>query len=120
MKLSILLFAAVAASTPDGGAAPPLDRGGVDGRRRVLDRVVAVLDKQPLLLSELDFEARVAPVKLYGAGHADEPLSDEDLKAALAWDIGQRLALAEADRLKVFQLEEEEVARLVKDFADRF
>ncbi len=116
MKLSILLCAAVAASTPDGGTV--LDGG--DGRRRVLDRIVAVLDKQPLLLSELEFEARVVTVKLHGAGRADEPLSDEDLKAALSWSIGQRLALAEADRLRVFQLENEEVAHLIKDFADRF
>ncbi|MGC4113861.1 MAG: hypothetical protein QM765_04240 [Myxococcales bacterium] len=77
---------------------------------------MAILDNRPLLLSELEFEARVALIQQGGTRAASAALSDEDLASALDWAIGQRLALAEATRLQVFDVDAAEVAKAVKQF----
>ncbi len=84
--------------------------------RQVIDRIVAILDNRPLLLSELEFEARVALIQQGGVLAATAPLSDEDLASALDWAIGQRLALAEADRLQVLDVDAADVAKALKEF----
>ncbi|MBI5547144.1 MAG: hypothetical protein HY901_24960, partial [Deltaproteobacteria bacterium] len=104
------LVAVLAASAPDAGTHGP----------QVIDRIVAIVERRPLLLSELEFEARIALIQQGGTGAATAPLTDEDLAAALEWAIGQRLALAEAERLQVFDVEESEVTKALKAFQARF
>lgn len=106
---ALLLLAAPDAPTP---AAQP--------ESRVLDRVVAIVEQQPLLLSELEFEARVALIQQGGTNAATAPLGEEDLAAALEWAIDQRLALAEADRLRVFLVDEAKVQEAIRAFQARF
>lgn len=112
--LPCLLLLAALAAPPTAEASAPAPP------RRLLDRVAAVLDKQPLLLSEVELEMRVALVQRSGAEAADKALTDRELDAALARAIHYRLALAEAERLDVFPPAEGESARLLRAFAARF
>ena len=91
-----LLLALLATQAPDASASAAPRAG-------LVDRVVAIIDKRPMLLSELEFEARVEAIQHGGLEAATAPLSDEVLAAALDLAIGRRLALAEADRLQVFE-----------------
>jgi hypothetical protein len=100
------------------GTAPP--SSNARAAPRVLDRLVATVEKQPLLLSELELEARVALIGAGGLSAARDPLSDEVLAEVLEYVVGQRLAYLEADRLQVFAADEEEVQRSVSAFAGRF
>ncbi len=88
--------------------------------RKVIDRVVAVVNKEPLLLSELMLEARVVLINQGGVLAAQAELADAELASALEYSIGQRLAWAEADRLQVFAVDEEEVARALNELAGHF
>ncbi|HEY3447861.1 MAG TPA: hypothetical protein VGK67_16010 [Myxococcales bacterium] len=105
-----LVLAALLGGDPSAGS------GGAAPARQVVDRIVAILDNRPLLLSELEFEARVALIQQGGVLAASAALSDEDLASALEWAIGQRLALAEADRLQVFDVDAPDVAKELKSF----
>ncbi len=82
----------------------------------VLDRIVAVIDKQPLLLSELELEARMVLVSQGEPEAAFTPLSENRLAVALEYTIGQRLAYLEAQRLGVFEVEENDVQKEVKQW----
>jgi hypothetical protein len=70
-----------------------------------------------LLLSQLDLEARVALIEQGGTRAVSAPLTDDDLARALDYAIGQRLAYAEAERLQVFSVEDDEAAELVRSFS---
>lgn len=113
--LSLLLCAALGAgSVPENAppAAPP--------DRQVLDRIVAVVERQPLLLSELELEARVAFIRQGGAAASESPLSEEDLARTLEYVIGQRLVWDEAERLQVFEVADEETGQALASFEGRF
>lgn len=98
----------------DPSATPGADAGA--SGREVVDRIAAIVDNRPLLLSELEFEARVALIQQGGVLAVSAPLSDDDLASALEWAIGQRLALSEAERLQVFDVEAADVAKALKSF----
>lgn len=72
-----------------------------------------------LTLSELTFETRVIFVVHGGVGAAFEPLDLPALKTGLAQVIGERLELAEADKLNAYQLEEGELPRAIALFTQR-
>jgi hypothetical protein len=93
---------------------------GGSGGRRLLDEVVAIINKQPLLFSELQLEARVTLIAQGALAAAREELSPSELESALEYAIGQRLAFAEADRLQVFQVDDEEVLKALRELASRF
>lgn len=116
MPFTPLLLAALAAAPL--ATAPAADASTAP--RRLLDRVAAVLDRRPILLSDVELEFRVARIHHSGAGDVERPLSEEELAAALSRAISYRLALAEAERLEVFPPSEEESSRLAKSFAARF
>ena len=105
--VSWLLLAALLGADPADAGSP---------QRQILDRIVAVIDRRPLVLSELELEGRVELIQQGGVQAATEALSDDDLAAALEWAIGQRLALAEADRLQVFDVEEADVIKAFRAF----
>lgn len=117
-----LLLLALAAAPPLQAAAPPLPAPSTADApgARLLDRIVAVIDGQPLLLSEIEFETRIALISRGGRQAAWAPLADDDLAAGLEYVIGQRLAHAEADRLQVFAVADEEVAAALREFAAKF
>jgi len=105
----LALAALLAAAAPDAGT----------GQGRVLDRIVAIVDRQPLTLSQLELEARVAFIANGGTDAATAPLGDRDLASALELAIDQRLVLAEADRLRVYDVDDAAVASALKDFQAR-
>lgn len=109
-----LALALALAVSPDGGSAAPA------GGRQIIDRIVAIVDGRPLLLSELELEARIALIQQGGVAAATAALGDDDLAAALEWAIGQRLALAEAERLQVFDVDDAELAKALRAFEARF
>lgn len=113
-SLVFTVLATMLAAAPVGKPAP-LPPG-----RRVVDRVVAIVGQQPLLLSELELETRIALIQKGGTAAAGAPLTDTDLAAALEWAIGQRLAFAEAERLQVFEVDDADVAKAVEAFEARF
>jgi len=105
----LVLAALCGADAPDAGAPP----------RQVIDRVVAIFDRQPLLLSELEFEARIALIQQGGVLAASAPLSDDDLAAALEWSIEQRLLLTEAERLRAFEIDDATFAKTLNSFVEK-
>ncbi len=91
-----------------------------DGGPWVVDRLVAAIAGRPLTLSELDLEARVVLVR-QGALHAAQAPLDEDLLVrVLDYVITQSLVVHELDRLKLDEVEGEEVRTQVRGFASRF
>jgi hypothetical protein len=98
------------------GAAPAL---ADDAKARVIDRVVAVIDGRTLTQSELELEARVALVQRGGSAAATAPLSNSDLRAALEYSVGQRLANDEADKLQEFTIDQAEIHQAMDDLKAR-
>lgn len=86
----------------------------------VVDRLVAAIGGKPLTLSELEFETRVAFIRQGGIRAADAALDDALLGRVLDLVIVQWLILAEVERLRVDEADEEEVQREARAFAQQF
>ncbi len=86
---------------------------------RLLDRSVALIDGRVLTLSELQFEARVLLIHRGGVEAAFRELDHSTLRSVLDLVIGQRLEMAEADKLKAYPLEEGELERAMETFSAR-
>jgi hypothetical protein len=124
-----LLLLALATLTADAGAprpdaavpAPaPVSAPAALEEKRVLEKVLALVEGQPLLLSEVEFEARVDGIRIGAVLAAFAPLTQEDVAVALTSSIHLRLVLAKADRLRSFvDLDEAEVRRARTIFAAR-
>lgn len=89
---------------------------GQEPAKRLLDRSVALIDGHVLTLSELQFEARVILIHAGGVEAAFSELDHATLRSALDSVIGQRLEIAEADKLKAYPLEEGELERVIDRF----
>lgn len=89
------------------------------GQPRLVDRSVALIDGRVLTLSELTFEARVLLIHGGGVEAAWGELDQTTLRRVLDLVIGQRLEIAEADKLKAYPLEEGELDRAVNSFTER-
>lgn len=86
---------------------PAVARSGSEVTEEI-DKIVAVLDQQPILRSDLEIEARVALIQQGGVAAADVAVLDQEVLArTLEHVINQRLIGREADRLQVFRLEDE-------------
>lgn len=84
------------------------------------DKVVAVVDQQPILLSELDLEVRVALISQGGTeAAAAKALGDDVLKDLLPLVIDQRLADKEAQRMQNIELSADERFAALDNFAMR-
>ncbi|MFN7131585.1 MAG: hypothetical protein ACK4N5_05845 [Myxococcales bacterium] len=81
---------------------------------------MAVVDKQPLMQSELEFEARVALIAKGGTEAVYAALPDEVLASVVDYVIGQKVAHAEAERLGVFAVDDAEVVKGMQAFAQKF
>jgi hypothetical protein len=117
--MPLLLLLTLLASPTQASDPPPTDEAPLTTATRLLDQVVAVIGSKPLLLSELELEARVALISQGGTKAAWAPLDSEVLAAALDHAIGKRLAQAEAERLQVFAPDEAEVRASLNAFASR-
>lgn len=85
-----------------------------------IDKIVAVIEQQPILLSDLEIEARVALIQQGGTAAADvEDLGRETLARTLDHVINQRLVQREADRLQVLRLEDDARRQAYEDFVRR-
>src|SRR5687767_5349565 len=72
---------------------------------KLIDRSVALIDGRVLTLSELRFEARVLLIHGGGVEAAFRDLDFTTLRSVLDSVIGQRLEIAEADKLTAYPLE---------------
>jgi hypothetical protein len=68
------------------------------------EEVVAVVDKRPVLLTELEFEARLERARSIGLASIGAGLSAAELRAALDRYVDLLVVYAEAERLQVFDL----------------
>jgi len=71
--------------------------------------VVAVINREVITLSELLFEARVALAHAGGAEALATPLDGPLLRSTLDYVVGQRLQVAEAEKLQAFAVDQQEV-----------
>lgn len=85
---------------------------------RVLDRVVATVGSEILTLSQLEFEARVELVRRGGKDAALAAIPEPVLAQDLALAIDQRLAQGEAERLGVYEVDPDELARAVRELRE--
>lgn len=102
--MTAILFAAAM-------AAPP----GV-----LVDRVIAVVDKEVITYSELMREARVALVNREGEHTRDGELPEELLLSFLDYLVDQVIIAGQARRLGSVEISDEEVQDAVEAFAQRF
>jgi len=109
---SVVLLSFLFAGSPDAGSPA--------SGREWIDAIVATVGGEPIFLSEIELEARVAIIEQGGTLAAHAPLAADDLAAALEWAVDQRLVLAEAERLRVFNVDDAEVAKAIKAFQARF
>ncbi|MBX7096309.1 MAG: SurA N-terminal domain-containing protein [Myxococcaceae bacterium] len=87
---------------------------------RLLDEAVAIVNGRVVTRSELDFEARVLLVRSGGVAAADAELDDALLAKVLDAVIGERLELAEAEKLKAWRVDPEDVQSALEAFKSRF
>lgn len=94
---------------------------------QVFDRVVAVVKpdrtaasspaESVITLSDLKFEAAIVLIQRGGRNAAVEELSGEALGGALDYAISQRLHAQEADKLRIFSVQPQELDAAEADFA---
>lgn len=87
--------------------------------RKVLDRVVAVVEGAVLTLSELEFETRVFLLERGGIQADAATLGEDTLREALELVISQRLQVLDADRLQAFQVDAADVEARVEGLRGR-
>lgn len=93
---------------------------------RVVEEIVAVVRNPPgaaprlVTLTKLEEEARIALVSRGAASAATQPLDGEALRAALEWLLDQMLLSDEAARLRLDDVDQEEVAEGLRRFRARF
>ena len=86
----------------------------------LVDRVVAVVDKQVVTQAELMTEARVALVQREGEGAAEAALDDQALQAFVDYVVNQTLVAAQARRLGAVDVPAADVERQLQGFIGRF
>lgn len=81
--------------------------------RRVVDRIVASVNGQAITLSQLDFETRVLFIWRGGVRASVAELDHAALAVGLKEIIGDVIAVAEADRIEAYALDEGELEAAV-------
>ena len=88
--------------------------------RRLLDEVVAVVEAQTITLSELEAETRIQLALLRGPQVVGLPLGRSLLAASLRRLVDERVVLAEVERLRLFDLDRNDVEREQKRLREKF
>ena len=88
--------------------------------RRLLDEVVAVVEAQTITLSELEAETRIQLALLRGPQVVDVALGRPLLAASLRRLVDERVVLAEVERLRLFDLDRNDVEREQKRLREKF
>lgn len=86
----------------------------------LVDRVIAVVDKEVITHSELMREARVALILREGEHTAYSGLSEELLAPFLDYLVNQLIIAGQARRLGSIEISDEEVDVAVENFVQRF
>jgi hypothetical protein len=86
----------------------------------LIDSVVARVNRHPITQSQLDLEARLAFAEHGELAAAQGTLSEPQLSSALDYLIDQLLLEDEAERLQVFEIDDEEIRKALKQLAARF
>lgn len=118
-RLAPILLLVLAAGPP--AAAGARSPGSADaGLGPVVEEVVAVVEERVVTRTDLELEARVVLVDNGGYEAAFAPLDRATLSSVLDYLVNQMLIVSEAERLRVFEVSADEVAREVDRFARRF
>jgi len=122
---AIGILAALALSSPSESAAKPAAAASqslpaeLEGATLV-DSVVARVNRHPITQSQLDLEARLALAEHGELGAAEGRLSEPALSSALDYLIDQLLLEDEAERLQVFEIDDDETRKARAQLAARF
>lgn len=92
---------------------------GTAAAQAVLDRPVALVEGHVITATELDFEARVFLIRNGGVQAATRPLDPASLASSLEALIGQRLLVAEAEKLKAYAIDEGALTQELQVFKER-
>lgn len=114
------LLLSVSLAGPDQGQSPPSDvpapvPGIPPGTTVLIDRVVAVVDEDPILASDLD---RVVALRLYERGEGESEAAFR--RRVLDMMIEDRLRFHELDRFGFEQVPVDEIERQVARIQERF
>lgn len=120
LVLQALPVSAEAAPGSPPGARSPEPGSASASNLRLVDQLVAVVEKQPIMRSEIEFEARVALISKGGIAAIDAELSDDVLASTTDYVIGQKVAFLEAERLQVFTVDDAEVFEVRHALVQRF
>ena len=88
--------------------------------RQLLDEVVAVVEAHSITLSEVTADTRVRLAESQGPAAASVPLDRRLLAASLRKTIEERVVLSEMQRLKLFDVESQEVDALLARLRAKF
>ncbi len=134
--IALVWATATALLLPARGQAAEEAPAGREVQRRVIDRVVAIVQLRQgvaerrsgepasppdvITLSGLQFEAKVALIHRGAVRAAFEALDDVALKSALENAISERLLAGEAEMLQAYLVEPAEVDTALRAFRERF
>lgn len=90
--------------------------GSAAAAPRLVDRVVASVGNEVLTFSTLEFEARVELIRQGGHDAATAALPHDVLDKNLFQAISVRLAQSEADRLGIYDVDQDELNNAVNEF----
>ena len=119
---AIGILTALALSAPPASAPKPADAllpSELEGAV-LIDSVVARVNRHPITESQLEIEARLALAEHGEVAAAQRPLSDSQLSSALDYLIDQLLLEDEAQRLEVFEIDDEQTRKALSRLAARF
>jgi hypothetical protein len=120
-----MIFAAVVALAIAAGDEPPPHTASAAGAE-IVEEVVAVVRNPPsappriVTRTKLVEEARIALVSRGATVAATGPLDRQALRAALEWLLDQMVVADEAARLRLDEVNREEVLDELRRFQDRF
>ncbi len=120
MRVTAAIFVVLAVAKPlaaDAGKDPPSDGGSLGP---VLEEVVLSVGERFLTRSDLELETRVVLVSRGGVEAAFAPIGKETVASVMDLIVSELLIVEEVERLRVFEVSEEEVALEVKRFAAMF
>ncbi len=86
----------------------------------LVDSVVARVNRHPITESQLDLEARLALAEHGELATAEGRLTEPQLSSALDYLIDQLLLEDEAERLQVFEIDDDETRKALAQLAARF
>ena len=111
----------VAAGMLSAPAAASAQRSAASQSSLLIEEVAAIVEKRPILLSELELEARLERVRKEGrSARFADPVGQPELRRALDRLVQHLLVFLEAERLQLFAPATADVTEALAAFEGRF